>query len=133
MKSTARMVSVLSAMLSARHLQIRDVRPTSTRIAMPADKFSNRLPQNVPGRFYVDDQCLDCDLCRETAPTVFRRDHEMGVAYIYRQPESEEELSMTEEAIQGCPCEAIFSDGDQFDWTVPRGTVLPAWLCGEAP
>ena len=100
---------------------------------MSADTFSNRLPQNVPGRFYVDDQCLDCDLCRETAPTVFRRDDEMGVAYIYHQPESEDELSLTAEALQGCPCEAIFSDGDQFDWTVPRGTILPGWLRGEAP
>ena len=100
---------------------------------MPADTFSNRLPQNVPGRFYVDDQCLDCDLCRETAPTVFRRDDEMGVAYIYHQPETDEELSLTAEALRGCPCEAIYSDGDQFDWAVPRGTILPAWLRGEAP
>lgn len=100
---------------------------------MSADSFNNRLPQNAPGKFYVDDQCLDCDLCREAAPTVFRRDDEMMVAYIYHQPETEEELSQTAEALQGCPCEAIHSDGDQFDWTVPRSTMLPEWLRGEAP
>ena len=32
---------------------------------------ANKFPQNVPGRFYVDDQCIDCDLCRETAPANF--------------------------------------------------------------
>ena len=30
-----------------------------------------RLPDNAPGRFYVDDQCIDCDACRETAPDFF--------------------------------------------------------------
>lgn len=100
---------------------------------MPADTFSNRISQNVPGKFYVDDRCLDCDLCRETAPTVFRRDDEMGAAYVYHQPETEEELSRTAEALQGCPCEAIFSDGDQFDWQAPRSTIFPARLHGGAP
>ena len=28
----------------------------------------NKYPENVNGKFYVDDQCIDCDLCRETAP-----------------------------------------------------------------
>jgi ferredoxin len=100
---------------------------------MPAESFSNRLPQNVPGKFYVDDACLDCDLCRETAPTVFRRDDEKGVAYVFHQPETEEELALAAEAVRGCPCEAIFDDGDRFDWSVPRGSILPAWLRGEAP
>ena len=100
---------------------------------MPADTFRNRLPQNVPGKFYVDDQCLDCALCRDTAPTVFRRDDEVGVSYIYHQPESEEELALTAEVVTGCPCSAVYSDGDQFDWTVPRSTALPGWFGGKAP
>lgn len=101
-------------------------------LAMSAESFSERLPQNVPGKFYVTEQCLDCDLCRETAPSVFRRDGEMGVSYIYHQPGTEEELVSTMEALDGCPCEAISSDGDEFDWSVPRDAVLPAWLRGEA-
>jgi len=99
---------------------------------MPADTFSNRIPQNVPGKFYVDDQCLDCDLCRELAPTVFRRDDEMAVSYVYHQPQTEEELRLTAEALEGCPCEAILSDGDQFDWSIPRSPILSARLGGEA-
>ena len=32
-----------------------------------ADRM-DKVPENVPGRFYVDATCIDCDLCRETAP-----------------------------------------------------------------
>ena len=30
--------------------------------------IANKYAENVSGKFYVDDQCIDCDLCRETAP-----------------------------------------------------------------
>jgi ferredoxin len=40
---------------------------------------ANKFPQNVPGRFYVDDQCIDCDLCRDTAPANFARDPDGGI------------------------------------------------------
>ena len=33
----------------------------------------SRLSDNVPGKYYVDDQCIDCDACRETAPDFFAR------------------------------------------------------------
>ncbi len=71
---------------------------------------SDRLPQNVPGRVYVDSQCIDCDLCRETAPTIFARHEETGVSFVQRQPETPEEMTLAEEAIQGCPVEAIGTD-----------------------
>ena len=102
-------------------------------LAMSAESFSERLPQNVPGKFYVTEQCLDCDLCRVFSPTVFRRDAEMFVSYIFHQPETEEEIARTIEAMDGCPCWAIRSDGDEFDWSASRGGELPAWLRGEAP
>ncbi len=31
----------------------------------------HKVPENVPGRYYVDVTCIDCDLCRETAPHKF--------------------------------------------------------------
>ena len=34
---------------------------------------ANKYAENVAGAFYVDDQCIDCDLCRETAPASFKR------------------------------------------------------------
>ena len=30
-----------------------------------------RRAENVPGDFYVDSSCIDCDLCRQIAPEVF--------------------------------------------------------------
>ena len=26
------------------------------------------LPENVPGEFFVDSTCIDCDTCRQLAP-----------------------------------------------------------------
>jgi ferredoxin len=71
---------------------------------------TKRLPTNVPGKWYVDDSCIDCDLCRETAPTVFRRDDDSGNSFVFHQPETEEELRLAEEARAGCPVEAIGND-----------------------
>src|SRR6266480_2159579 len=51
---------------------------------------ANKYPENVDGKFYVDDQCIDCDLCRETAPANFRRNDDGGHSYVYKQPESQE-------------------------------------------
>jgi len=72
--------------------------------------LSDRLPQNVLGRYYVDAQCIDCDLCRETAPTIFGRHDESGYSFVQRQPQTPEEIASAEEAIQGCPVEAIGND-----------------------
>jgi len=74
---------------------------------------SDRLPQNVPGAFYVDSQCIDCDLCRETAPTVFNRHDETGYSYVFHQPTTPDEIALAQEAMEGCPVEAIGNDGDE--------------------
>lgn len=75
-----------------------------------ADKNS-RLPQNASGPWYVDSNCIDCDLCRETAPSVFRRDEDNGNSIVFHQPETDEERALAEEARDGCPVEAIGNDG----------------------
>jgi len=77
-----------------------------------ADK-ENRLPENVRGRFYVDDQCIDCDACRETAPAFFRRSDEKGYSFVHAQPRSEADEELCREALEGCPVEAIGDDGDE--------------------
>jgi len=48
---------------------------------------ANKYAENVAGKFYVDDQCIDCDLCRETAPANFKRNDDGGHSYVYKQPE----------------------------------------------
>ena len=68
-------------------------------------------PSNVTGRFYVDATCIDCDLCRETAPASFRRDDEIGLSIVFQQPVTPEEVQQACEAMQGCPCGSIGDDG----------------------
>lgn len=68
---------------------------------------------NVPGRFYVDEECIDCDLCREVAPENFQRNEDGGYSYVYKQPESEDEAAQCREALEACPVEAIGEDGDE--------------------
>jgi ferredoxin len=78
----------------------------------PMADLANRCPVNIPGRYYVDDQCIDCDLCRQTAPKNFKRNEEGGHSYVFQQPQTAEEEAQCEEAMQGCPVEAIGNDGD---------------------
>lgn len=66
---------------------------------------------NVGGKFYVDSSCIDCDLCRETAPQIFRRDDEAGVTVVYHQPHSDGELTVATEAMSDCPTNSIGNDG----------------------
>ena len=75
-----------------------------------ADK-EEKWTENVEGAFYVDEQCIDCDLCRETSPTNFTREEDGGYSYVYKQPENDNELELCIEAMEGCPVEAIGNDG----------------------
>jgi ferredoxin len=70
----------------------------------------DRKPENLAGRFYVDSSCTDCDLCRDLAPAFFRRDDETGQSFVYRQPETAEEISVAREALESCPSESIGDD-----------------------
>ncbi len=75
-----------------------------------ADK-EDKNSENVGGAFYVDSQCIDCDLCRETAPNNFTREDDEGYSYLYKQPENDDEREQCVEAMEGCPVEAIGDDG----------------------
>ena len=77
-------------------------------MANKAEKF----PNNAAGKFYVDQQCIDCDLCRETAPAFFTRSDEGGFTFVVKQPLTDEEVAQCMEALEGCPVEAIGNDGD---------------------
>lgn len=79
--------------------------------------FHDRYPLNVPGKYYIDAQCTDCDLCRETAPNNVRRDDRVGISYIFKQPENPDEVRALEEGgVLGCPTEAVGNNGDKFNW-----------------
>jgi ferredoxin len=72
---------------------------------------TDRVPENAPGHYYVDSQCIDCDVCRDTAQANFTRDDNNGYSYVYKQPQTQEEIELCEEALVACPVEAIGNDG----------------------
>jgi len=89
--------------------------PSGAASAIVGNKFmadvANKYPENVAGQFYVDNQCIDCDLCRETAPDNFKRNDDGGYSFVYKQPGSPEEAARCKEAKEGCPVEAIGDNG----------------------
>ena len=72
---------------------------------------ANRYPENTTGKYYVDNQCIDCDLCRETAPSNFGRNDDGGYSYVIKQPTTPDEEKLCKEAMEGCPVEAIGDNG----------------------
>jgi glyoxylase-like metal-dependent hydrolase (beta-lactamase superfamily II)/ferredoxin len=66
-----------------------------------------RLEQNVPGDFYVDSTCIDCDACRIFAPAVFSDAADQS--FVYHQPETGEELLAAQKALVSCPTSSIGS------------------------
>jgi len=67
--------------------------------------LQQRLPENVPGDFFVDATCIDCDTCSELAPTVFR-DHGDQCS-VYHQPETDAETERALMALVACPTGSI--------------------------
>lgn len=73
---------------------------------------NDRVKENVGGLYYVDSSCIDCDVCRDTAPENFMRSDENSYSFVFKQPETDEERAASEEALSCCPVEAIGNDGD---------------------
>lgn len=61
--------------------------------------------ENVGGNFFVDETCIDCDLCRQIAPSVFRED--FGHSIVYEQPESAADIQKAGMALVTCPTGSI--------------------------
>lgn len=72
----------------------------------------DKYPDNINGKFYVDSQCIDCDMCREIAPDHFTRNDEIGYSYVYQQPETTAEIAKCTEAMKSCRVGAIGDDGE---------------------
>jgi ferredoxin len=76
-------------------------------VASVQDKYID----NVQGRFYTDSQCIDCDLCRQTAPDFFSRNADNGYSFVSKQPASAEDIALCQQALEECPVEAIGNNG----------------------
>jgi len=73
---------------------------------------NDRVKENVPGPFYVNSSCIDCDVCRDAAPENFTRSFRHAYSYVSKQPENQAERTACDEALAACPVEAIGNDGE---------------------
>ena len=71
-----------------------------------------KYEDNAAGKYYCDTECIDCDLCRETAPENFTRNDDGGYSYVFKQPETQAEADLCADAMDACPVEAIGDDGE---------------------
>jgi glyoxylase-like metal-dependent hydrolase (beta-lactamase superfamily II)/ferredoxin len=67
--------------------------------------LQQRLTENVPGDFFVDSTCIDCDTCSQLAPGIFR-DHGEQCS-VYHQPETTDETRLALMALVACPTGSI--------------------------
>jgi len=72
------------------------------------DKYS----ENAAGKFFVDTQCIDCDVCRVTAPNNFARQEDKGYSFESKHAATPEEEAQCQEAMDSCPVVAFGNDGE---------------------
>lgn len=86
--------------------------PLQGRKPKMADK-TDKVESNIPGKYYVDSGCIDCDVCRETAPENFMANEDEGYSYVFNQPQNDEQEAQCRDALESCPVEAIGDDGEE--------------------
>jgi ferredoxin len=68
-------------------------------------KLQQRRPENIPGNFYVDKTCIDCDTCRWMAPEVFSEIGDQSA--VHHQPSNSIEELRALQALLSCPTASI--------------------------
>lgn len=67
--------------------------------------FKKPRPQNKEGNLYVDESCIDCDVCRWMCPSVYAR---KGLkSYVFKQPVDDDEKLQAFAAMIACPVGSI--------------------------
>src|SRR3954453_16172783 len=67
-----------------------------------------QVPENVPGDFFVDSTCIDCDACRQISPEVFTETAD-GFSSVHHQPQNAIETRHALQALLACPTGSIGS------------------------
>ena len=70
-------------------------------------KLAARLPDNVPGQFYVDSSCIDCATCRILAPETFAVSRAEDASVVRRQPADDAGRLRALMALVACPTASI--------------------------
>jgi glyoxylase-like metal-dependent hydrolase (beta-lactamase superfamily II)/ferredoxin len=88
--------------------------------------------ENVPGDFFVDTTCIDCDTCRQIAPEVFAEGRD--TAYVHRQPTVTTDRRAALRALLACPTGSIGDRADDDRKAVmadfPLLVEKPVYYCG---
>ena len=97
--------------------------------------LSARLPQNVPGEFFVDSTCIDCETCMIVAPEVFAESGD--ASYVHAQPATPEAVHRAQMALISCPTSSIgtvakVSGGKEAARAFPEGIGDDVFYCGYA-
>ncbi|MCE5300932.1 MAG: ferredoxin [Spirochaetia bacterium] len=72
---------------------------------------ASKVAENVPGKYYVDDQCIACGVCEGSAPENFKMNDDGSHACVFKQPANDAEESACKEAMGSCPTNSIGDDG----------------------
>ncbi len=67
------------------------------------------VPENVPGEWFVDRTCIDCDTCRQLAPRVFAE--AADYAFVHSQPPDDAAGKDALHALLSCPTGSIGTRG----------------------
>jgi len=90
------------------------------------------VPENLPGDFFVDSTCIDCDACRQIAPSTFGE--APATSFVKRQPVSSADRRDALHALLSCPTGSIGCRGDDDPKTVMKDFPLlieePVYYCG---
>jgi ferredoxin len=77
-----------------------------------ADK-NNKVPENAPGAWYVDnDLCTPCRVCLDEAPDLLKYNDDESKVFFFKQPENDDEQAHAVAARDICPQAAIADDGE---------------------
>jgi glyoxylase-like metal-dependent hydrolase (beta-lactamase superfamily II)/ferredoxin len=71
---------------------------------------AKKVPESVPGDFFVDATCIDCDACRQIAPSVFGE--ATDTSFVQQQPASPKDRQAAIHALLSCPTGSIGCLGD---------------------
>ena len=66
---------------------------------------NKKLPANVPGEFFVDSTCINCDTCRQLAPATFGETDDYS--YVQVQPATSFDRRSATRALLSCPTGSI--------------------------
>jgi glyoxylase-like metal-dependent hydrolase (beta-lactamase superfamily II)/ferredoxin len=91
-----------------------------------------RVPDNVAGDFFVDSTCIDCDACRQIAPSVFGQ--ATATSFVKAQPDSSTGRRQALQALLACPTGSIGCLGNDDVKAVMKDFPLvveePVFYCG---